>query len=322
MRHQCVEGVHGFAYQKKRGVLVSLEAGRYSSLMKLCFFASVLLSIALASSTPAPTMPPSAAGNTDSGQQTRANSATYEDTLKMLKDLNDSRNNVALARLFEMDDSKISDLQTACQSSDYDISSAAFLVLQLLGKRQALDCHATLRKREEFAFLWEPNLADRNFKLIEKSLDEKRIPKGYKCGDDSERIDNSLVYALVLNGSPRARSLLHRLLAFAEACVGGYIMEDLKHAPSLIRDAEKIGRNLSFEADNMESVVRTSAFYLPAEYRKDSRLRVIAYNKAGDRLLLEMSYTCGLLCGRGYHVVLRKQGPAWQYAIITMTWIS
>lgn len=146
-----------------------------------------------------------------------------------------------------------------------------------------MNCEKSIsRKHRGFAFACKSNLADEDFKRIEVLLDEKRTKTGYACGDDSEPSippDDLLAYALVLDGSPRSRSVLRRMLAFEEACTGGYIVEIFKEAQSLIEDAKSIGHNLRFEPDNLQSVVRASAFFLPVEYRKDSRVQIIAYNK-------------------------------------------
>src|SRR5262249_32701581 len=156
-------------------------------------------------------------------------------------------------------------------------ASAAFFVLQLLGKSECADCGESIsRKHGGFAFACQSNLADGDFKRIEEWLDAKRTEKGYVCRDDPEPPippDDLLAYALVLEGSPRSRSVLRRMLAFEEACTGGYIVEIFKEAQSLIEDAKGIGHNLKFEPDNLESVVRASAFFLPVEYRKDSRVQ-------------------------------------------------
>ena len=255
--------------------------------------------------------------------QTAQPSATYGKTLKLLQTWLDSEKNTDLARLFAMGDARASDFRIVCRGADEKIASAAFYVLQLLGKSECVDCGNSIsRKHKGISFACESNLADRDFKRIEELVDAKRRPAGYDCGDIPDPLDTSLVYALVLDGSPRSRLVLRRMLAFAEACTGGYLVDILKEAPSLFEDAERMGHNLKFETGSLESVVRASAFFLPAERRKDSGVDVIAYNNAGDRLLLEVSYTCGLLCGRGYHVVLRKDGPTWQYALVRMTWIS
>jgi hypothetical protein len=59
---------------------------------------------------------------------------------------------------------------------------------------------------------------------------------------------------------------------------------------------------------------------LPADYRKDSEVKVLA--RTENRILLEASYTYGMRSGQGYWVVLRKDGLVWQYAVIEMAWIS
>jgi hypothetical protein len=70
----------------------------------------------------------------------------------------------------------------------------------------------------------------------------------------------------------------------------------------------------------MDKSVRASAFFLPTEYRKYSKVALLA--RTDDRILLDVSYTCGRLCGRGYFVVLRRAGPVWRYCVIRMAWIS
>jgi hypothetical protein len=43
--------------------------------------------------------------------------------------------------------------------------------------------------------------------------------------------------------------------------------------------------------------------------------------RTGGRILLEVSYRCGILCGRGHSVVLRSDGNVWQYAVIRMAYL-
>ena len=73
--------------------------------------------------------------------------------------------------------------------------------------------------------------------------------------------------------------------------------------------AKQPGHNLRVEPERLKSSVRASAFFLPEKYRRDSEVEVIAGNRAGNRILLEVSYCCGNLCGKGYYVyvVLKKR---------------
>lgn len=286
-----------------------------------------LLLLTLAWSASAQTEPLSSASKGNTARQTQPISATYGDTVKMLKTWFDSQKNDDLARPFAVGDARASDLQAACSSEDDKVASSAFFVLQLLGKSECVDCGNSIsRKRKGIAFVCEPNHIDADLKRIEEWLGEKRTQRGYECGDDfdlHEPLNDSLIYALILDGSPRSKSILDRLLAMDKACAWeNAIAEPLEQAKSLTVTAKEIGHNLRFEPDTLESVIRASAFFLSPEYRKDTTVEVIARNTAENRILLEVRYICGLQCGRGYLVVLRKDGSAWQYAVITMAWIS
>lgn len=158
--------------------------------------------------------------------------------------------------------------------------------------------------------------------------EEKR--NGYECAPEGEYepltpLDDSVVYALILDGSPRSRSILNHMDAIENACGVDHdtiIGEILEQAQSVIAAAKRSARNLKFEPDTFESVVRSSAFFLRSKYRKDSQIEVIAHNIANDRILLEVSYRCGRLCGSRYYVVLQKDGTVWRYASIGIAWIS
>lgn len=261
----------------------------------------LLLLFACTSSTPAQTPRLASAGKGNAAQQTQPASATYGDTLKMLKTWGDSHppKNDDLARLFAMGDVRASDLQAACGSEDDKIASAAFFVLQLLGRSECVDCGNSIsRKRKGLAFACEPNLVDADSRRIEKWLREKRTQTGYDCGDDSELrapLDDSLVYALILDGSPRSKSILDHLLAMDKACAWeNAISEPLEQAQSLIEVAKEVGHNLQFQPGTLGNVIRASAFFLPPEHRKESVAKVVARNKKGDRILLEVRYICGL----------------------------
>jgi len=115
------------------------------------------------------------------------------------------------------------------------------------------------------------------------------------------------------------------MLGLEKACVPGettIIGEVLEQAQSLVVAAQRASHNLRVEPNRILSSVRASVFFLPEKYRKDSIVEVIARNKATNTILLEVSYRCGNLCGKGYHVLLRKDGNDWHYAMISMAWIS
>jgi len=249
----------------------------------------------------------------------------------MIKAWRETDENAELGRLFAIGDLRTSDLLIACNDADEEIASSAFLVLQLLGKRECQPCGETIsQKHKDVPFICGTNIADADFNRIEQWLAKKDKGNGYECGEEDEYepltpLDDSLVYALIFDGSPRSRLILKHMLAIEKTCVAEgttIIGEILSQAESLIVAAKENGHNLKFEPGTLERVIRSFAFFLPSEYRKDSRVEMIAHNKTGDRILLEVSYVCGRLCGSGYWVVLQKDGIGWQYAVIAMAWIS
>lgn len=294
-------------------------------------YVSLLFVLTFVSSAFAQLMPKSSAAKRATAQQLSSISETYSDTLGMLKTWLDTEKNADLGRLFVAGDSRASDLTTACQNADDEIAAAAFITLQLLGKSESQSCADSLSQRQSanggLVLGCAGDLSDADFKRVEEWLAKKRTRNGYECGDPEEtlvHLDDAVIYALILDGSPRSKLAIARLLRFEKACTEASTItaEILLEADLLIGDAKRIGHNLRFEPDSMESVIRTSAFFLPRDYRKDSSVELIAYNKTGDRVLLQVSYHCGLLCGKGYYVVLRKDGTTWQYALIRMAWIS
>jgi len=299
--------------------------------MNMRIFLSMLWIFAFAYSPRAQSKPRSSAAYRAIAQQSGSNSETYGDTLAMIKAWHETGESDELGRLFAIGDLRTPDLLVACNDADEEIASLAFLTLQLLGKSECLPCGDTIsRTHNDVPFICGANIADADFNRIERWLVKKKNGNGYECAPEGEYepltpLDNSLVYALILDGSPRSRLILKRMLAIEEACVAEgttIIGEILSQTESLIAAAKESGRNLTFEPDTLEGVIRSAAFFLPSEYRKDSQIEVIAHNTANDRILLEISYRCGRLCGSGYYVVFQKDGTVWRYASIGMAWIS
>jgi hypothetical protein len=292
-------------------------------------YISLLLLLTFTCSARAQSKPHASGASRDINQQPGSPSETYNDTIRMIKAWRETEENAELGRLFAIGDLRTSDLLAACRSADDEIASAAFITLQLLGKSECVPCGSAIaRMHNGLAFVCGASITDADFTRIEKWLAKKQTGRGYECGEDYEPLtplDDSVVYALILQGSPRSRLILKRMLAIEKACVAEgttIIGEVLSQAESLIVAAKRVGHNINFEPGTLERVIRPSAFFLPSGYREDSRVEMIAHNKTGDRILLEVSYRCGLLCGSGYWVVLQKDGIGWQYAVIGMAWIS
>src|SRR5258705_11008509 len=208
----------------------------------------------------------------------------------------------------------------ACQDEGDETGNGVFMTMQLLGSPDCQPCADSFAKKDGSLLLaCTTSAGDPEFQRIDRWWAGARTRNGYRCGkDEGWRIDDALVYALILDGSPRSLSVLNRTLGLEKACAGYQTIEQetLERAPALIREAKEIGHDLKIEPDHVEQSIRRSAFFLPREHRKNSSVTVLARNSADNRMLVEVSYACGKSCGGGYLGVLQKDGPVWQYALI------
>ncbi len=256
-------------------------------------------------------------------------SHTYNDTVETIKKWLESEKKDDLAHLLKTGEARPSDLVMACRNSDEEIAGAAYETLLLLGKPECEPCADSMSQmRGGLAIACSESISEADFERTESWMATKHRGTGYECGEDYDPLtpmDVSVVYALILDGSFRARSVLDDMRGLEKACVPEETTingEVLERAPSLITAARSAGHNLNVEPNRLIRSVRASAFFLPEKYRQDSTVEIIARNKARNTILLEVSYLCGNLCGAGYHVLLRKDGADWHYAMITMAWIS
>ena len=82
-------------------------------------------------------------------------------------------------------------------------------------------------------------------------------------------------------------------------------------------------RNLQLDSANFELVMKQSAFFIPEEWQKAISVELLARNETSSRMLVEISYHCGMLCGSGYLVILKRNSAgAWDYVLISRAWIS
>jgi hypothetical protein len=253
-------------------------------------------------------------------------SHSYDETVGMLKDWLRSEGNSRLVPLFAYGDARSSDLLNACRNESDETANSAFMTLQLLASPECQPCADSFSQRHGGPLLaCAPHLGEAGFERIDRWWVGNRTRKGYRCGkEEGWRIDDALVYALILDGSPRAVATLNRSLALEKACAEYVTIEreTLERTSTLMRDAKQVGHDLKIEPGSVEESVRRSAFFLSPEQRKHGKVSVLARNRTDTRMLAEVSYSCGKSCGRGYLVVLEKDGDVWQYALIRTAWVT
>lgn len=232
-----------------------------------------------------------------------------------------------LASLFATGESRLEDLVNICNGKDQELHAKAYLVLYLIGSPEARACASGLQYDNQPAvFAAGDMLSEEDFAKLEKLFAIKRQRQQPTCNeDDVPVVDESLSYALVLDGSPRSIHLLRNMAAQFKTCdAEGLITSEIAvHADALQREARTLARDIAIDSDAFESRIRHSAFFIPAEFRTDASVQLLARNETNSRMLMEVSYRCGMLCGSGYYVVLKKNSAGtWDYVLITRAWIS
>ena len=252
-------------------------------------------------------------------------STTYDDTLHLLKvclhaDSSDASDH-AEAILLKEGCTRASDLLAACAGKDVETQFLAFFYLCFLNVGGVERCGKLLERRYGILYAGATGLSDLDLDRIDRWLTQKRTPNGYNCDVCKrvfpEPIDDALVYALMLNGSPRSKTILKGIREFAASCVrAGLGLAAIEGADSLIAPAGEIGHDLRIEPDIGEAV-RASAFFLPEESREPSKNMVQVLSRSNNRILLKITYRAGFMGGGIYYVALAKDGSVWQYAFIT-----
>jgi|SRR6185437_8476243 hypothetical protein len=252
---------------------------------------------------------------------------TDSETLKLLKQW-DGDDEAPLATLFATGQSREPELAKVCHNEDQELHAKAYVVLLIIGSTATADCANNLNVEGESPMLLSGDIItgadlDRLEKLIvENPCKDDRGCK--KQDDDCPQIDESIGYALVLNGSNRAFTLAKRIATLFKACRGEGLMaaEPFLKTESMW-DARSKTRNLRLAPANFEAAMKQSAFFVPEDRQKEVSVELLARNETNSRMLVEVSYRCGMLCGSGYYVVLKKNAAGtWDYVLVSRAWIS
>ena len=290
---------------------------------KLLFNAVCALFLAMA--------PPAGAGSdrqeTDTEYSSFLASTTYVETVKLLRSWEEGDDEQLLAHLFAIGDARGSDFEAACHREDQDTKGKAYLLLYLLGSSGTRECASRLRMEEPVAMLSvSDELSENDYEKLEQLFRARACEKAMNCnGDDLPLIDESLVYSLILDGSKRSMKLLGRMSSLAKASHDeeNIVFDVAVRSKTLALQAKNSVRSLKLDGGPFEEWLRKSIFFVPADQRDDSEIKLLARNSNDNRTLVEVSYICGRLCGSGYYIVLRKNASGtWDYALIMRAWIS
>jgi hypothetical protein len=224
-------------------------------------------------------------------------------------DIESDRNN-HFATLFHIGDKHIEDLIRALDDPDPHVSSNAQVVIRYLGNQTGMHALTEHYKKSGGIHIVGPvplPLTEWDYDFINSTYLNK--PKNFG------ELTIQYLYALSLDGSPKAKELLPKLIETARAAG----MDDF-----LVKAISSTGSdyNLSSSDDNLaNAVLKSSKFLRPADKQHGSA-KVIAFNSAQDKALLEIYIDNGVLAEETYHVVVSKDRDGWKLFSISLIAVS
>jgi len=262
-------------------------------------------------------------------QKESVTSSTYPQTLQTLSkwDGMGDDESADLATFFANGEGLAPDLLEACATSDEDIGPKAYLLLLLIGSDSTRECANRLHQEDPPAMLLTADhFSEADFGRLEHLFRPRACEDSGKCKEeDMPLIDESIVYGLVLDGSARAEKLLTRRSKLAKSSNSSDMLpfEVASHADALVAEARHAAHGLKPVPTSFEDVLRQSLFFLKSDVRQTAEIKPLARNIQDSRMLIAVSYTCGILCGSGYYIVLKKNDEgSWDYVLIVRAWIS
>lgn len=219
-----------------------------------------------------------------------------------------------LASLFEIGDRRILDLIQALDDGDRRISLNAQVVIRYLGNDQGMRSLYEWYKQKQGEYQVAGPvplpLSEWDYDYIKLNCTDKPV----KAWRDREV---QYIYALLLDGSTRARDILGQLIEKAKGS------DDSSFVSRAIRFVTKGGptRLLTTEKD-LANAVLTSAFFIAPVDQRHTSARLLAFNADKNKVLVELHIDRGNLAEQWYHVVLIRQAQEWAFFSIYQVAIS
>ena len=224
----------------------------------------------------------------------------------------ENHNQTALSRLFEIGDDCIGEIiSTLNNSKDFRLTIAAQETIRYLGNPGALTALDAWNKKNTKSYpVFGPvpvPIMEFDYEMIELNLLE---PNQRDLG----LIVSPHLYALAIDKqSSRSNDLLQKVLKKLET------VDELSVTKTMV-DRLKGSYPLKPFNDSNNDVAATvleNAFFLSREDKQFTTSRLLSLNGSGNKALVEIKLSRGLLAERWYHVVVKRQGKQWGFFSIT-----
>jgi hypothetical protein len=234
-------------------------------------------------------------------------SKTYQDTHKLLSRMDDyDLYPERLAALFRIGDARIGDLAQALDDPDKEISLNAQRVIRYLGNEAGLQGLAGYYRKPRKEY-WSSGpipipLIDWDYNFIKSNLSS--LKEGH-------------IYALALDDSAGAKELLASILA-----ANANPQMETFMGRALISVKSSNPNKLLTGSNDLAKLVLKNAFFVGEFDKKYASARLIGFNGAKDKAIIEIYINRGPLSMEKYHVVIRKHENGWKFFSITRVSIS
>ena len=239
-------------------------------------------------------------------------SSTYDETITLLAKLENVKNNEAiLAKLFKVGDRRIEDLISALNSPDTEVSRRAQIVIRYLANPKGMNCLLAVYEHKSETIIAGPvpqPLSDWDYRFITNHF----LSRPARQWVDAD----SYVFALALDTSPRARSMLQ---ALSEK------FDDLDSATRTGRALKQVGLanpNIRLGERHLNGQVLKHAFFVSSADEDYTTSKFVGFNGSKDKALFRVHINRGILSEEWYHVVVKKIPHGWEYEAITLIAIS
>jgi hypothetical protein len=209
-----------------------------------------------------------------------------------------------LAKLFHVGDEKIDDLIKALDDPDKDVKSNAQIVIRYLGNDKGMKAWIETYEKRKSSIMTLP------IPLPLRDWDYNFIRARYLVENPyTETIMNSYLFALALDGSSRAIMLFHQVIENAK-----------KHGVELDESRYlQLARVSKIPAkEDLALGVLKNASFLNTQERRYATAKLIGYNGANDKALIEIYVNGGPLAEEWYHIIVNKCEDGWKFFSVSL----
>lgn len=234
--------------------------------------------------------------------------ATGKDILKLLTSLRNSRDDhKVLAALFQNGDAHIEDLISALRRPERNINVPAQIVIRYLGNQKGIKALESWYGEQTEIVRSGPvpiPLIEADYQWISR--------------EHLRDLESSYIYALALDGSPKAQTVLNRVLeSYDEDRYAGTAAGE-----ALTRVKTEPPRKFLRGKSDLAQLVLKHAFFVDPRSRRYASAHLLGLNGTKDKALVEVHVDRGTLSEEWYHVVISRHGNVWKFFSITQIAVS